>query len=75
MNQQIYASIFEALCRIPAFKDSTPSEIAMTARELADDGCFVDHEGDIIDLEGNVYWPDEERTGNIGVGDDDPSFG
>lgn len=73
MNKEVYASIFEALCKIPAFQNKTPSEVAMTAMELTKDGCLVDHEGDIIDQEGNVYWPDEERTGKIGVGDD-PSF-
>ena len=44
-SQSIYASLFEALCKIPANKDKMPSEIAMIARELSDSGCIVDHEG------------------------------
>ena len=75
MNNETYASIFEALCKIPAFKDKTPSEVAMTAKELADEGCIIDHEGDIIAPDGSVYWPeDSERTGTIGIGDE-PFFG
>lgn len=64
-----YAAIFEALCKIPAHKDKTASEIAMLARELADSGCIVDHEGDIMTPDGDVYWPEDNgKTGSIGVG-------
>lgn len=70
-SQSIYASLFEALCKIPANKNKTASEIAMTARELADSGCIVDAEGDIMTPNGDVYWPeDNERTGSIGMGDE-----
>lgn len=74
-SQSIYASLFEALCKIPANKDKMPSEIAMIARELSDSGCIVDAEGDIMTPDGDVYWPsDNERIGNIGMGDE-PYFG
>ncbi len=70
-----YARIYEALCRMPSNKDKTPSEVAMIARTLADEGCIVDHEGDIITPDGDVYWPENNnRTGSIGLGDE-PYFG
>ena len=74
MNQKNYASIFEALCKIPAMQDKTPSEVAMTAKELADEGCIVDHEGDIINTNGEVYWPEDISDGRrlqIGFTDED----
>ncbi len=70
-----YASIFEALCKIPANKDKMPSEIAMIARELSDSGCIVDHEGDIILPDGDVYWPNgDRRTGSIGFTGEEPNI-
>lgn len=66
-----YARIYEALCRMPAHWDKTPSDVAMIARSLADEGCIVDHEGDIITPDGDVYWPENNnRTGSIGLGDE-----
>ncbi len=62
-----YAMIYEALCRVPIHQDKTPSEVAMMARELADGGYSV-VDGRILDADGEEIWPIGSKTGSIGLG-------